>query len=347
MPHPFGTDRIEELPGGAVRLVCRRPKSWTSRKSAERGTSLHPGTAVRWEDDLWEVVGAADLPEGGARYDLAPWDDRHAIRVLLPYDETSEAERDADARDVGRRRAAGWVILFLAPVAGLLPGRIQERLGIELGIRATALTFASIFAPMAAGTYALLMTLASGFGAGVRLGGPTFAPLFPLLIYFLPESLLRLGVAMGQGRPTGSALGVPLYILGRLTGLLEGIERRRITAVPDEERRLSDRYLMLEPLLSFLPAPDQETLRDRRSFEPVTWGKRTAWLLLVYPGFTAPAQMANLLTRGGSFFGVLVLVATLLLAVEQVWRLRKLSRGKAAPSVLGHAVRPFAAPLLR
>ncbi|HYN43080.1 MAG TPA: hypothetical protein VE129_14990, partial [Thermoanaerobaculia bacterium] len=91
MPRPFGTDRIEELPGGTVRLACRRPKSWTPRKNAERGTPLHPGTAVRWEDDLWEVVAAADLSAGGARYDLAPWNDQHAIRVLLPYDETSEA----------------------------------------------------------------------------------------------------------------------------------------------------------------------------------------------------------------------------------------------------------------
>ena len=94
---------------------------------------------------------------------------------------------------------------------------------------------------------------------------------------------------------------------------------------------------MLEPLLSLLPAEDQGRLRERRGFAPVTWGKRTAWLLLVYPGFTAPAQLASLLTRGGGLVGVLLLVATLLLAVEQVWRLRKLSRGEPAPSVLGHA----------
>ena len=104
---------------------------------------------------------------------------------------------------------------------------------------------------------------------------------------------------------------------------------------------------MLEPLLSFLPVPDQELLRDRRGFEPVTWGKRTAWLLLVYPGFTAPAQLASLVTRGGGLLAVLVLLGTLFLAVEQIWRLRLLGRGEPAPSVLGHAVRPFAAPLLR
>jgi hypothetical protein len=347
MPHPFGTDRAETLSDGRIRLRCRQAKAWTPRKPPERGMTLHPGTAVRWEDELWEVVAAKGIPESGVDYELAPWDGQHAIRVLLPYDETSEAERSADARDVDRRRAAGWLTLLLAPIVGLLPGRIQERLEVELGIRATTLTLASVFVPMAAGTYALLMTLAAGFGAGVRLGGPAFEPLLPLLIYFLPESLLRLGVAMGQGRPAGSALGLPLYALARLTGLLEGAERTRATAAPGEERRLADRFLMLEPLLSFLPVPEQEVLRDRRSFEPVTWGKRTAWLLLVYPGFTAPAQLASLLTRGGSFLAVLLLLGTLLLAIEQVWRLRLLGRGEPAPSVLGHAVRPFAAPLLR
>ena len=308
---------------------------------------LHPGTAVRWEDALWEVVAARDTPGSGVSYELAPWDDQHAIRILLPYDETSEAERSADARDVGRRQAAGWLTLLLAPVTGLLPGRIQERLEVELGIRATTLTVASAIVPMAVGTYALLMTLAAGFGAGVRLGGPNFAPLFPLLSYLLPESLLRFGVAVAQDRPVGSLFGLPLYLLARATGLVGPPPESSGSEEPAEERRLDDRLSMLEPLLALLPVEDQVRLRDGRGFAPVTWGKRTAWLLLVYPGFTAPAQLANLLMRGGSFIGVVLLVATLLLAVEQVWRLRKLSRGEVAPSVLGLAVRPFAAPLLR
>jgi hypothetical protein len=347
MPRPFGTDRIEELPGGTLRLVCRRPKSWTPRRNAERGTALHPGNAVRWEDDLWEVVAARELPEGGARYDLAPWDDQHAIRVLLPYDETSEAERDADARDVDRRRAAGWIALLLAPLTGLLPGRIQERLGTELGIRAARLTLASVFIPMAAGTYAMLMTMASGLGPVAQVEGPALPPFLPLLVYFLPESLLRLGIALAQDRPVGSLLGLPLYPLARATGLVGPPPTSPKSEEPAEERRLDDRYSMLEPLLALLPIEDQGRLRDQRGFAAVTWGKRTAWLLLVYPGFTAPAQLASLLTRGGSLVGVLVLVATIVLAVEQVWRLRKLSRGEIAPSVLGHVVRPFAAPLLR
>lgn len=306
----------------------------------------HPGTAVRWEDELWEVVAAGELPAGGARYELAPWDDRNAIRVLLPYDETSEAEREADAHDLARRRAAGWLALLLAPAAGLLPGRVQERLGTELGIRATALTLASTLLPMAVGTYALLMTLAAGFGAGLRLGGPAFAPLFPLLAYFMPESLLRLGVALAQDRPVGSLLGLPLYVLARGTGLVGPPPTPPGPTEPAATRRLSDRYLMLEPLLSFLPAEDQRLLGERCGFAAVTWGKRTAWLLLLYPGLTAPAQVARMALTGGGLARGLLLLATLLLAVEQVRRLLVLRRGIPAPSVLGRLVRPLAAPLL-
>ena len=83
------------------------------------------------------------------------------------------------------------------------------------------LTLASVLAPFAAGTFALLMTLASGFGAGaatrrtgLRSRSSRSSP------YLLPESLLRLVVAMGQGRPIGSVLGLPLYLLARLTGLV-------------------------------------------------------------------------------------------------------------------------------
>ena len=79
MPRPFGTDRLELAPSGRVRLLCRQPKGWVARKPAERGSALHPGTTVRWEDDLWEVVSAGETPVG-VSYELAPWDDRHAIR---------------------------------------------------------------------------------------------------------------------------------------------------------------------------------------------------------------------------------------------------------------------------
>ena len=356
MPRPFGPDRLELASSGHLRLTCPRPKEWVARRPAERGNVLHPGTAVRWEEELWEVVAAGDAPGGGAWYELAPWDDQHAIRLLLPYDETSETGRAEDRRDVKRRGAAGIVALLFSPVVGLLPGHVQARLEDELGVRGTTLTLASIALPFAVGVVALLGTLMSLVGAAhvaARTGtAPAEAPVGPLLlflVYLLPESLARFAIAMQQGRPIGSVLGLPLYAAARLVGLAPAPARDRTpeAPAPDEERLLADRFLMLEPLLSFLPPADQRRLSGERGFAAVTWGKRTAWFLLVYPGLTAPAHAARLAIGDGGLGSFLLLVLALGLGVEQVFRLRTLRRGEPAPSLLGPLVRPLAAPLLR
>ena len=356
MPRPFGSDRIEIISSGHLHLVCPRPKEWVARRPAGPGNVLHPGTAIRWEEELWEVVDAGDALGGGAWYELARWDDRHAIRLVLPYDETSEADGAEARRDVARRGGARLVALLLSPVVGLLPGHVQGRLEVELGVRGTTLTLASIPAPLAVGVGALLAMLASLVGAAqvaARTGTvPAEAPVGPILvflIYLLPESLARFAIAMGQGRPMGSVLGLPLYAAARLAGLAPAPAAVATpeAPAPDEERLLADRFLMLEPLLSFLPPVDQRRLAGERGFAALTWGKRTAWFLLVYPGLTAPAHAARLLIGTGGLGSFLLLALALGLGVEQVLRLRTLARGEPAPSVLGRLVAPFAAPLLR
>lgn len=309
--------------------------------------ALHPGTAVRWEDAIWEVVSAEATPAGTFRYELTPWDDQHAIRVLAPYDEASEAARAADRRDVGRRKGARRIVLLLAPVAGLLPGRVQERFETELGLRATTLTLASLVAPVVVGFLSLVLTVSAGFAPGLGMEGPDASPLLPLLACLFPESLVRFVVAMAQGRPIGSLLGAPLYILGRAAGWVPPPDGAPASGGPTPEGHVpGDRYLMIEPLLSFLPVGDQLSLRDRYGFSPVTWGKRTAWFLLFYPGLTAPAHALRLLTGGGGFRSALLLALAAGLSLEQVRRLRRLSLGQPAPSVLGPVVAPIARPLL-
>jgi len=347
VPHPVGRDRVEERPDGRVRLSCLHPKEWTPRRPAGHGLALHPGTAVRWEDEIWEVLSAEETPAGACRYELARWDDQHAIRVLAPYDAASEAARAADRRDVGKRRGARRIVLLLAPLAGLLPGRVQERLGNELGLRASRLTLVSIVAPAAVGFLALVMTMAAGFAPGLQMEGPVLAPLMPLLAYFFPESLVRFLVVMAQDRPIGSLLGLPPYLIGRAAGWVPPPDGAPASAGPAPEARVpGDRFLMIEPLLSFLPADDQLALRERYGFSPVTWGKRTAWFLLFYPGFTAPAHAVDLLERGGGLRSSFLLALAVGLSVEQVRRLRVLALGQPAPSILGRLVAPFARPLL-
>ena len=356
MPRPFGPDRIETTSSGHLRLTCPRPKEWVARRPAGPGNVLHPGTAVHWEEELWEVVAAGDAPGSGAWYELARWDDQHAIRLVLSYDEASEAGRAEARRDVQRRGAARLVALLLSPVVGLLPAHVQARLEVELGLRGTTLTLASIPAPLAVGVAALLAMLASLVGAahvaarsGTASAEAPVEPLLVFLVYLLPESLARFAIAMGPGRPMGSVLGLPLYAAARLARLAPAPAPAATpeAPTPDGERHLADRFLMLEPLLSFLPPADQRRLAKERGFAALTWGKRTAWFLLVYPGLTAPAHAARLLIGNGGLGSFLLLVLALGLGVEQVVRLRTLDRGEPAPSVLGRLVAPFAAPLLR
>jgi len=355
VPRPFGPDRLDLASSGHLRLTCPRPKEWVARRPAGPGNVLHPGTAIRWEEELWEVVAAGDAPGGGAWYELARWDDQHAIRLVLSYDEPGEAGREEDRRDVRRRGGARLVALLLSPVVGLLPAHVQARLEFEVGVRGTTLTLASIPAPLAVGVAALLAMPASLVGAAhvaARAGtAPAETPVEPLLVflvYLLPESLARFAVAMGPDRPMGSILGLPLYAAVRLARLAPAPapDATPEAPTPDEERRLADRFLMLEPLLSFLPKADQRRLAGERDFAMLTWGRRTAWFLLVYPGLTAPAHAARLLIGTGGLGSFLLLVLALGLGVEQVLRLRTLARGEPAPSVLGRLVAPFAAPLL-
>src|SRR6266536_1731250 len=88
---PHGTDRVEEAPQGGVWLICAAPKGWTPRRGRAHTPGEYPGTAVRWEADLFEVVEAMTHPDGTVRYRLEPWPDRHAVRAIETYDTGSEA----------------------------------------------------------------------------------------------------------------------------------------------------------------------------------------------------------------------------------------------------------------
>ena len=81
MPKAYGRDRLEERPDGTLALSSLRDKGWSGRD--ESGPVPRPGTAVRWDDALFEVVSAEATASGGHRYTLAPWDDRLLVRAAI------------------------------------------------------------------------------------------------------------------------------------------------------------------------------------------------------------------------------------------------------------------------
>ena len=353
---PFGTDRAETAPEGGVWLISREPKGWHPRRGQSHTSSEFPGTAVRWETELFEVVEAHAHPDGSVRYRLEIWPDRHAVRSIRTYDAASEAERPLVAasrkRNIARRRLA---ILF-SPLLGHLPGSVQEHMENEFGAPAIAMTIVSALPLFALGAVAALFSLTGMVGGALSSGGPEvpdaassvprLLPL-PVSIYLVVESGLRLGTVLLQTRPVGSVPGTLFYAIYRAFRRGEGVPTLSSRGLPARpERALYDRFRMVEPLLALLPPDDQRTLEQRFGMEVLRWGKVTAVLLLIIGGSNVFTSLVILAAGRGGLGDFLWLLAGVGISVEQIGRLRRIARGEPAGSVLGVLVRPLARKLL-
>ena len=223
---PHGNDRVETGSDGAVWIVCAAPKGWTPRRGREHTSSEYPGTAVRWDTGLFQVVDAITRPDGTVRYRLEPWPDRHAVRSIQTYDDGSETGRTATQKElVSRVRKRRLAILF-SPLLGHLPGSVQERMESQFGAPAVAMTIVSALPLLALGVVSVLFALAAAYGAGFSTAGvsglenaSTSSPnllSLPLSAYFAVESGLRLGIAFLEARPVGSVAGSLIYEVWRI-----------------------------------------------------------------------------------------------------------------------------------
>jgi hypothetical protein len=210
IPASHGDDRVELLAGGRVLLSCTAPKGWTPRWPKSPTSPEHPGTAVSWDSGVFEVLDASADPSGGVAYILAPWEDRHTVRVLERYDAESEARRLQERRRregaLVRRRASFW----LAPLLGHLPAPVQSRMEAEFGAPARGMTIASALPLLVLGALGLLGFLLDALGGGAALPGWPVLTL-PWSLYLFIESALRLGIAFSYGEPAGSLTGWIVY----------------------------------------------------------------------------------------------------------------------------------------
>ena len=349
MPRALFRDRLGVETGGRLLLDCDAPKGWRGRSPATATSAEHPGTALRWEGDFFEVLEARPLGGEAVRYVLAPWDERHAMRVVESYDAGTEAARELERADVARRSGRHVTLLLVAPLAGSLPGHVQERLESEYNVPARRLTFASALPLWILGWVSLILLLASSIGGENSL--PLPVPAFG--VYLLAESTARLAVCVLQGRPIGTLVGTLLYEAWRHLG--RAAERARGRPVAPEkaiwdvdveaERRALDRYRMLEPFAGLLPVDDQVRLAERFGFDGIRWGRIGAIFLLVMFGPFAVTSVlgAFVVFEPPDLWRIPLLGG---IALEQILRLRKLASGRLAPSVFGLLVRPFARPLV-
>jgi hypothetical protein len=355
----FGEDHLESRPGGFFVLTCPLSKGWSARTKKAQTVAEHPGTAVNWQEEIYEIIEALPLPEGGVRYTLAPWEARHAIRVIERYDGPTEAARAREHQDHRTRARKRRLSILLAPILGHLPGGVQERMESEFGAPARAMTLVSAMPLLVIGVISLLAFLAKAYGgmllpAGADRGateelfrGWPIVP-FPLALYLFLESGARCAVAYGQVRPMGSLPGVLLY---EIWAILRGRRRNerppaQITVDPAAEHALEDRFRMLEALLALLTPEEQELLERRFGFDPLKWGRITLIVLLAIGGLNLLASVANFVGGAETFGDVLWLLAGGYLFLEQLSRRRRLAQGHPAGSILGALVRPLARGLL-
>jgi len=218
VPRPVQTDRLEAGPAGRVVLVSATSKGWRARKSATQDSAEIPGTAVRWEEGLFEVVEAVPLPGGEVRYELAAWDGRHSARHVQTYDEVNERHRAAEEKRGRRREDQFALAVLLSPLLGHLPSELQQKIEDETAFPATRLTLVSAIPLALFGVVCLLSLLLGAVG-----GGDFLPPWLGLVgVFLLLESGTRISIAIAQGRPIGSLAGEALTAMARAV-------RRRMT----------------------------------------------------------------------------------------------------------------------
>jgi len=196
----YGLDRVVRLADGAYLLVSSVSKGWEARRGGSQTRAQHPGAAVRWGDRIFEVAAADPQADGGMRYRLEPWQDRHAIRVVHPYDEASEAGRHAERTSRARSGDKRLLSIVFSPILGHLPGAVQHRMEREFGAPAVAMTVISALPVFVAGFLGLFGQLLGMVGARGYLGFE-----IPLIVamYLTLESVVRIGSAWVGGQPMG------------------------------------------------------------------------------------------------------------------------------------------------
>lgn len=345
MPRAVGCDRLGVETAGQVLLDCDSPKGWRPRVPATPTSAEHPGTAVAWEGDFYEVLEAR--PRGpGVQYVLAPWDERHAMRVVMAYDEETEAARGRERTDAARRSDRYVYLLLGGPLVGSLPGHVQEFFEMEYNVPARRLSLSSALPLWIVGWLALVLLLASAVGGA---GAPPL-PVLLFGVYLLAESTARLAVCLLQGRAIGTLVGTLAWeVWRRLKAAFGGTplpaERATWDVESDAAQDVLDRYHVLEPFAGLLPVDDQVLLAERFDFDALRWGKVGAIFLIVMCG---PLALSSVLGAIAAFEAPDILKIAVFggVVTEQVIRLRALRAGRLAPSVLGVLVRPFARKLL-
>ncbi|HUP66253.1 MAG TPA: hypothetical protein VM557_13330 [Thermoanaerobaculia bacterium] len=328
-PRAYGSDRVQHDPGEGIVLDSRHTKGWQGRVMASRGNRAHPGTAIEWDEELWEVVSVEPLQPVGVRYRLERWDDSQVIRVRDDYNASSEDLRAKGRLQHRNRERTRRLWTGFSLFTGHMPASVQERMHLEYGTPPALPTLISLVPVAALGLISLIIFIPTFLGAA-KTSFPDWL-MFVGIFLFL-ETALRFAYVLSTGKPIGSLIGAIAAAL--IYRQQKKAPKLALAAVDDPHQNRRDKIEMFAPLLAFLEVEEQKRLHRVYHFDYVAWGRRTAWILLALIGLAVITQLSSI---GDPDFGPgrwAALVVNLGLIAEQVGRLIRLSRGEPAPSVL-------------
>ena len=187
---------VRPLSSGEIAVVSRGPVlGWQPRAGRAAGT------AVRWRDEVWEVVANEGVPEG-ERWTLVRWPDGEAMRRTVKLDPSAVASlAAAAARERRETHRRAWLLPVL-PLLGLAPARLQRRWRDEWGFPAVLATWVSALIELVLWAMMLAQTALCMSGA-VRFV-PVSWPVSALLAFLLLEGYLRLRLVNADSEPVGS-----------------------------------------------------------------------------------------------------------------------------------------------
>jgi len=344
-----GSDRARRI-GEKLILQSAISKGWTARTPKTLTHAEFPGTTVLWDEQYFEVIEAAATQSGGVRYVLAEWSESHTIRTLEHYDAESEALRIADYERARRQRRTSLMSHLSGMFLGYLPAPVQMHLENELGVRASRMTLLSCIPALVFLGIAILARVDATMRQQLS---PVPTLLWPILYLFAFESGIRFFVAMSQGRPMGSSIGVIGYAIyhrlsskrDRLPPAIGGRGDSVAFTAPTEDVALRGSFEVKEPLLTLLTPAEQNQLAERFGFDYRRQAFGVAWIILACAALGTITSFLEL-DKSGSVTSLLSMFIAGGLVLEQALRLHALRRGPAG-SIFGVVVRPLVRNLLR
>ncbi|HEV2349890.1 MAG TPA: hypothetical protein VG028_08620 [Terriglobia bacterium] len=167
---------------------------WVARRPGDLTHAIHPGTALRIFNELYEIMTAEGTIEPGyvVRYGLKKWNSSNAVRQTISYSPESQAQAAKGHLEELYRQDLRKRITTFFFLAGLAPDPLQRKWEMETGLNMVVISAASTLT-----NFFIFMTLAQVYGSK-----PPHS-IESVLAYLCFDSMARIFLIVFSGKPHG------------------------------------------------------------------------------------------------------------------------------------------------